>query len=105
MSFESVGAILVVAFLIGPAAIAHLLTDKLPVMLGIASIAGISAAVFGYILAVQLDASVSGAMTTVLGLEFTLAFLFGPQRGVLMSRFRGKAEKQPGPGKVTSTIR
>ena len=88
VSFESVGAILVVAFLIGPAAIAHLLTDRMPVMLLLASIAGIGAAVGGYFFAASLDASISGAMTTVLGLEFLLAFLFAPQRGLITKRFR-----------------
>lgn len=88
VSFESVGAILVVAFLIGPAAIAHLLTDRMPVMLLLASIAGIGAAVGGYYFAANLDASISGAMTTVLGLEFLLAFLFAPQRGLITKRFR-----------------
>lgn len=88
VSFESVGAILVVAFLIGPAAIAHLLTDRMPVMLLLASIAGIGAAVGGYYFAASLDASISGAMTTVLGLEFLLAFLFAPQRGLITKRFR-----------------
>jgi manganese/zinc/iron transport system permease protein len=88
VSFESVGAILVVAFLIGPAAIAHLLTDRMPVMLMLAALAGIGAAVGGYYFAASLDASISGAMTTVLGLEFLLAFLFAPQRGLITKRFR-----------------
>ena len=83
VSFESVGAILVVAFLIGPAAIAHLLTDRMPVMLALAALSGILAAGGGYLLASWLDASIAGAMTAVLGLEFALVFLFAPERGVL----------------------
>ncbi len=78
VSFEAVGAILVVAFLIGPAAIGHLLTDKLPWLLTWAAVSGVFASLGGYALAALLDANVAGAMTAVLGFEFLLAFLFGP---------------------------
>ncbi len=79
VSFESVGAILVVAFLIGPAAIAHLLTDRMRVMLVISSVAGITASIGGYFLASALNANVAGSMTVVLGAEFAAVFLFGPK--------------------------
>ncbi|MFT7588232.1 MAG: manganese/zinc/iron transport system permease protein [Limisphaerales bacterium] len=83
VSFESVGAILVVAFLIGPAAIAHLLTDRMPVMLSIATVSGIIASIGGYYLASYLNASVAGAMTSVLGIEFIIVLLLAPGRGLL----------------------
>lgn len=83
VSFESVGAILVVALLIAPAATAYLMTDKLPKMLVIAALVGIIASFFGYYLAVWLNASVAAAISTVLGVEFTFVFLFAPQNGVL----------------------
>jgi len=70
VSFESVGAILVVAFLVAPAAIAHLLTDRLPIMLLLAALVGISASAGGYFLAAALNANIAGAMTVVLGVEF-----------------------------------
>lgn len=78
VSFEAVGAILVVAFLIGPAAIGHLLTDRLPVLLGWAVASGVGASLGGYALAAALNANVAGSMTAVLGLEFVLAFALGP---------------------------
>ena len=74
-SFESVGAILVVAFLVGPAAVAYLLTERLPTMLLYAVLAGIIAAVGGYFLAVAIDGSIAGAMATVIGVEFIVAFV------------------------------
>jgi manganese/zinc/iron transport system permease protein len=74
-SFESVGAILVVAFLVGPAAVAYLLTERLPAMLLYAVLAGIIAAVGGYFLAVAIDGSIAGAMATVIGVEFIAAFV------------------------------
>ena len=88
VSFESVGAILVVALLIAPAATAYLLTDQLPKMLVIAALVGVIASYGGYYLAVWLDASVAAAISTVLGFEFTLVFLIAPQNGVLVKRFR-----------------
>lgn len=86
LSFESVGAILVVAFLIGPAATAYLLTENLRKMLFIAVGAGIVAAVGGYVLAVAVDGSIAGAMAACIGLEFMLAFLFAPQGGLLTAK-------------------
>ncbi len=88
VAFESVGAVLVVAFLIGPAATAYLLTDKLPTMLVLSAVVGILTSVFGYWLAYWLNSSVAGAMATVLGILFMLAFLFSPSQGVVTRRFR-----------------
>ena len=74
VSFEAVGAILVVAFLVAPALTAYLLTDKLVNMLVIGSITGILAAISGYYLAYLLDASIAGCMATMNGVLFALAF-------------------------------
>jgi len=86
VSFESVGAVLVVAFLVGPPSIAYLLTDRLPVMLLLSSLAGIVAAFGGYFLAVWIDGSIAGAMTVVLGIEFLITFIFAPRYGLLKYR-------------------
>lgn len=88
VSFESVGAILVVAFLIGPAATAYLLTDKLPVMLGLSALMGVLASFSGYFLAVWLDSSIAGAMATMVGVLFLLAFLFSPSYGVVVKKWQ-----------------
>ena len=76
ISFESVGAILVIAFLVGPAATAYLLTTRLKHMLLLAIIAGIIAAGMGYLIAVWIDGSVAGAMTVAIGLEVALAVVW-----------------------------
>tara|TARA_B110000467_G_C18247375_1_gene438239 strand:- start:339 stop:1118 length:780 start_codon:yes stop_codon:yes gene_type:complete len=88
VSFESVGAILVVSLLIAPAATAYLITDQLPKMLLISALVGVISSFGGYYLAVWLDASVAAAIATVLGIEFTLVFLFAPKNGVVLKRFR-----------------
>lgn len=70
VSFESVGAILVVALLIAPAAAAYLITENLKSLLLLTSIYGILTAVGGYYLALWLDGSIAGAMATFAGVIF-----------------------------------
>ena len=74
-SFEAVGAILVVAFLIVPPATAYLLTNKLKHMMYLTILFGILSAVGGYYLAKSLDGSIAGAMATVAGLLFAIVYL------------------------------
>ncbi|MFQ3214978.1 MAG: manganese/zinc/iron transport system permease protein [Marivirga sp.] len=75
-SFESVGAILVVAFLIAPPATAYLLTKKLKKMIFLACLVGILSAIGGHFLAISINGSIAGAMATVAGLLFAIAFIF-----------------------------
>lgn len=85
-SFESVGAILVVALLIAPAATAYLLTDNFKGMLLLSCMVGAVASVGGYYLAVWLDGSIAGAIASVAGVLFFMAMLFSPSQGLLMKR-------------------
>lgn len=77
-SFESVGAILVIAFLIGPPATAYLLTHDLKRMLAITVALGIFIAFTGYWVAYWLNASIAGCMAVVTGICF--AGVFAAQR-------------------------
>lgn len=70
VSFEVVGAILVVGFLIIPPATAQLLSDKLKQMLLYACLFGILSVVIGYFVAISLNVSITGAMVSVSGLIF-----------------------------------
>lgn len=92
-SFESVGAILVVAFLIAPPATAYLLTSSFPRMLLLTAILGIVVSAAGYYLAVLVDGSIAGAMSSVAGILFLIAFLFSPTEGVITTRIRQKTIK------------
>ncbi|MBD0329321.1 MAG: metal ABC transporter permease [Thermoleophilia bacterium] len=82
-AFDAVGSILVVALMVGPPAAAYLLTDRLPVMLGLAALGGAASAVGGFWLAHALDASIAGSIAAVVGIEFGAAVLFAPKRGVV----------------------
>lgn len=79
-SFEQVGAILVVALLIAPAATAYLLTDNLKWMLILACSAGVTASVTGYGLAVWLDSSIAGAIATMTGVLFAGALIWNVRK-------------------------
>ena len=87
VAFESVGAILVIAFFIVPASAAFLLTDRLSRMLILSVSLGIISAVIGYLFAILADVSISGSMASISGLIFGLVWVFGPNRG-LISRWR-----------------
>ena len=83
VSFDSVGAILVVAMLIVPPATAYLLTDRLALMLGLAVGLGAASAVGGYWLARWIDGSIAAAMAVVAGGFFVTAFLLAPRHGLI----------------------
>lgn len=87
-AFESVGAILVVAMLIVPAATAYLFTDRLWLMLVLSVVLGVLSAVCGYAFARAFDISVAGAMAMFTGIFFTGAWLFAPQHGVVAQMIR-----------------
>ncbi|HEU5147296.1 MAG TPA: metal ABC transporter permease, partial [Chryseosolibacter sp.] len=92
-SFEQVGAILVVALLIAPAATAYLITDNFKWMLVIASLVGVFCAVSGYYVAVWLDASIAGAIATMTGVMFSLALVFSPTHGILFKKAKIKSDE------------
>ena len=81
-AFNAVGAILVVALMIVPAAAAYMLTSDLRKMIILAAAFGIFSAISGYWLAHMLDASISGAMATMLGFLFVLIYAFAPGKGL-----------------------
>jgi len=83
VSFESVGAILVVTLLIVPAAAARMLTDRLVVTVAATVAIGWVSAVGGYGSAVALDASIAGAMGMVATGCFAVALMFAPRYGVV----------------------
>lgn len=92
-AFDAVGAILVVALMIAPAAAAYLLTNDLKRMLVLSCFFGIFSAIVGYWLANYLDASIAGSMTTVLGLVFLIVYLFAPQRGVISVFYKERKQR------------
>lgn len=93
-AFDAVGAIMVVAMLITPAAAAYLWTDRLSFLFLLSSGFGILSAFIGYYMAVWLDTSISGAMAFSTGIIFMISFLCSPKYGVLAKRMTRRKHNQ-----------
>jgi manganese/zinc/iron transport system permease protein len=96
-----VGSIIVIAMLIVPAATAHLLTDRLWVMIVLSCVVAVLCAVTGHFAALIVpgffgftDTSTSGMMAVMAGVIFGLVAFCAPKHGILAKRFLGirKAE-------------
>jgi manganese/zinc/iron transport system permease protein len=70
MSFESVGAILVVGFLVIPPASAYLITQKLTRMILLACVFGVLSSIIGFYFAKYYNLSISGSIVCVSGAIF-----------------------------------
>jgi len=92
-AFDAVGSILVIALMIVPPAAAYLLTDRLPVMLGLALLIGVLGAISGYWLSRALDTTIGGSMVTMLGVLFVAALLLAPEQGLLAMLNRRRRQK------------
>jgi manganese/zinc/iron transport system permease protein len=88
-SFEAVGAVLVVALLVAPAAAAELLVRRLHHVAIVAVCIAVTGAVIGYLVAWRWNVNAAGAIAVVLGVEYALAACLAPEDGI-MARLRGR---------------
>lgn len=89
-SFEAVGAVLFISFLIVPAATGLLLAARLPAVLAWGAAVAAAAAGSGYALAAAWDVSIGGMMAVMAGVAFGLAWILAPRRG-LVAGWRARA--------------
>jgi manganese/zinc/iron transport system permease protein len=82
-AFDSVGAILVVAFMVGPPATAYLLTDDLKKMIFLSIGIGVLSSILGYWIAAFFDVAIAGCMALMVGITFLVVFIVAPNRGLL----------------------
>ena len=75
VSFESVGAILVVALLVAPAATAYLLVEKLGAMLLLSAGFALIGSLGGYTLSKVFETSIAGTIASTLGAVFLLVLI------------------------------
>lgn len=87
-AFESVGAILVIAMLVMPAATASLLSTRLPRIQVLTGVNAAVSSVLGLHLAVWLECSIAAAMVTMSSVLFGLAWVFSPTQGLLVQARR-----------------
>jgi manganese/zinc/iron transport system permease protein len=92
-SFDAVGAVLLVAFMVVPASAAYLLTDRLSRLIAIAAGIGVLACITGTQLAILLNASISGCIVVMLGAAFGLVLVFAPERGLLAGFLRRRRQR------------
>lgn len=95
-AFDSVGAVLVVAMLIGPAATAYLISKSVRSMIFWSMTFGVTAAITGYYLAKLWNTSIAGMMAAMIGIIFMLVFLFMPHDGIvwkMITRLKLNASK------------
>ncbi|WPK11451.1 metal ABC transporter permease [Lysinibacillus louembei] len=86
-AFDSVGAILVVAMLIGPAATAYLISKSIKEMFLWSISFGMASAIIGYYAAKWFDTSIAGMMAAAVGVIFIAVFIVDK----LQQRFNKKA--------------
>ena len=85
--FEAVGAILVVAMLVVPAATAELLTRRLHRIAVLSMLLGVMAAGIGYLAAWWCNTSAAGMIAVVLGIQYLICVLLSPDDGVVARLF------------------
>lgn len=102
-AFEAVGAILVVAMLVCPPAIARLLTDRLAAQVWMSALVSVVIGVGGYALAGWVmprilngpDLNAAGMMATLAGVLLLAALLFSPRYGWLTRRWHTRCPVRP----------
>lgn len=92
-SLQTVGVILVVAMLITPASTALLLSNRLPVVIGLSAVIGLFAAVLGLLLAIIFDTTPGPAIAVTATLFYLVAVFFAPEKGLVFRFFRNRKLK------------
>ncbi|WP_040226678.1 metal ABC transporter permease [Bhargavaea cecembensis] len=87
-SLRTVGIILVVAMLITPASTAYLLTDRLPVMIGLSAMFGALSAVIGLYVSFNYNLPSGAVIVLAATAIFLLALFFSPKQGLLWRGIR-----------------
>ncbi|SHK43714.1 metal ABC transporter permease [Rhodothermus profundi] len=92
-AFHAVGAILVIALMIGPPAAALLLARRMPTYLFLSLALAAFSALPGYGMARVFDVSIAGSMATMVGVLFGVVWLLAPETG-LWVRWRRHRQQQ-----------
>ncbi len=92
-SFDAVGAVLFIAFVVVPPATAFLLTRRVGRMAALAVALAMAAAASGHALALYWDVSIAGMMATMTGVFFALALMLAPEQGLIARALHHRAER------------
>jgi len=86
VSLQTVGNILVLAMLVTPAATARLLTDRLPVTVGLAAAIGALSGAVGLYVSYYAGIASGASVVLVATALFAAALLFSPRSGLITTR-------------------
>lgn len=89
-AFNAVGAILVIAFMVGPAMSARLLTDRIKPLIWLTLGFSVVNTLAGYTLATFLDLNIAASVATMILMSFFSVFIFAPDKGLLVRIFKQK---------------
>ncbi len=93
VSLRAIGNILVVAFLITPAATARLLSDRVPRMLGLSALIGAGSGFGGLLLAYHLNLAGGSLIVCLTTVVFLAVLVLEPRRGAIAAALhRGRGE-------------
>lgn len=85
-SMQTVGALLVMSLLVGPAITAYLLVKELYQMMILGAVFGIFSGISGMYISYYLDIPSGPAIVIVVFISFVLALLFSPSQGILTAQ-------------------
>ncbi|MEA5479790.1 metal ABC transporter permease [Pseudanabaena galeata UHCC 0370] len=85
-SMQSVGVVLVVSLLTGPAATAYLLVKELHLMMALGALFGVVASVSGMYISYYQNVPSGSAIVLIISGLFLLALLFSPSQGILTKK-------------------
>ena len=85
-SMQSVGVVLVVSLLTGPAATAYLLVKELHLMMVLGAVFGVFASISGMYISYYHNVPSGSAIVLIISGMFLLAMLFSPSQGILTRR-------------------
>lgn len=89
LSLQAVGAVLIVAMIITPAATAYLLTNRMHVLLILSATLGVLSSMVGVFLSLTFSISSGAAIVLTASVFFLIAFVFAPKKG-LIAQWVGK---------------
>jgi len=92
-ALQAVGAVLVVAMLVTPGAVAHLLTDRFGPMMWLSAAVGAGCSVAGAYASYFFNSATGGCIVTLQTLVFVGVFVLAPKHGLLASRRRARRRR------------
>ncbi|TCK98616.1 manganese/zinc/iron transport system permease protein [Natranaerovirga hydrolytica] len=92
-AFNAVGAVLVIALMVGPAISAYFLTHQLKKIIGLSIFFSMLSTVLGFYMAFLLDVSIAGAMAVMIGIIFLIVVTIAPKDGIIANLRKEKEQE------------